>query len=197
MGGLRLVFTYNFYYLPLIFLNLQYEKKMALYAPNHLQFLLARHIMTSWVCGQMCSFLQAVVSEKFQVYPPELGVILKELLWSAICPALSTSCFHCIWIKLLKLKNIISYIPFQSQWFRPADVILGHQVDQSCLFLAACSHHLCSFEQSQMPGPHSLVFLSIQPMMGLEIWMFIKCHRGFCCAAKIELDNGGARWVSC
>lgn len=33
-------------------------------------------------------------------------------------------------------------------------------------------------------------------MMGLGICMLIKCHRGFCRAAKIELDNGGVRWVS-
>lgn len=53
--------------------------------------------------------------EEVQACPPELGVTPREFLWSAICPALSASCFNCIRIKLLKLKDIISYIPFQPQ----------------------------------------------------------------------------------
>ena len=126
---------------------------MALHAPRACSF----HWWGTWWlhgCVVWCVlFCKQGWVEAFRACPPELGVTPKVLLWSAICPALSTSCFNCIWIKLLNLKDIISYIPFQPWWFTPADVILGHQVNQSCPSLTACSHHLCYFEQTQMPGP--------------------------------------------
>lgn len=38
-------------------------------------------------------------------------------------------------------------------------MVLGHQVDQPYLSLATWSDLLCSFEKTQMPRSHSLVFI--------------------------------------
>lgn len=74
VGGLRLIFIYTFYCLPLIFLTLQYEKRMN--GPSRtegLQFSVRRHMMTSWVCGLMCSFLQAGVNGGGSSLPSRIG----------------------------------------------------------------------------------------------------------------------------
>ena len=83
MRRLRWLFTYDFHQWRLIFLNLQSEQKMVLYAPEHSQFSIVMHVATWWVCGLTCSLLQTGMGRDVSSLPSSWGVTQKALLWSA------------------------------------------------------------------------------------------------------------------
>ena len=83
MRRLRWLFTYDFHQWWLIFLNLQYEQRMVLYAPEHSQFSIVMHVAAWWVCGLTCSFLQTGMGRDVSSLPSSWGVTQKVLPWSA------------------------------------------------------------------------------------------------------------------
>lgn len=51
---------------------------------THSRFSVVTHMITSWVCDLMCSFLKAGMRGDISSCPSSLAMIQKELLWLAI-----------------------------------------------------------------------------------------------------------------